>query len=391
VFTLAAVTAVTALSIDMSLPAQPAIARDFGVRSDIAQLTLSLFLVGFASTQIVFGSLSDAFGRLRVLLAGFALFTVAGAACALSPAIEVLLVARFLQGVGASAGPVIARAMVRDTQATSAAARTLSTIVSVLAIAPMIAPLIGAALLDWFGWPAIFAAHGCLGIALSLLAAFTLSETLPPEKRYSLSFDALRRGFARYFGTRATLVPTALICLGFVGQFSFISNSPFVLIEGYGVTPEHFSLYFGATALALMVGSIIGRRLLQHHAPVRVLAIGALGLCAGGVLILAGVRAPGLGAAGIVAPMIVYCAGVGMAFPSSIALALEPVAEIAGLASAIIGSLQMFSGALAGYIVTRIGGRDPHTLAEVVACAGVLAALLAFYEARAAQAQNDSV
>jgi DHA1 family bicyclomycin/chloramphenicol resistance-like MFS transporter len=121
------VTAVTALSIDMSLPAQPAIARDFGIRSDVAQLTLSLFLVGFASTQIVFGSLSDAFGRLRVLLAGFALFTVAGAACALSPAIEVLLVARFLQGVGASAGPVIARAMVRDTQATSAAARTLST------------------------------------------------------------------------------------------------------------------------------------------------------------------------------------------------------------------------------------------------------------------------
>jgi DHA1 family bicyclomycin/chloramphenicol resistance-like MFS transporter len=103
------------------------------------------------------------------------------------------------------------------------------------------------------------------------------------------------------------------------------------------------------------------------------------------------VRAPALGAAGVVAPMIVYCAGVGMAFPSSIALALEPVAEIAGLASAIIGSLQMFSGALAGYVVTRIGGRDPHTLAEVVASAGVLAALLAFYEARAAQAQSDSV
>jgi DHA1 family bicyclomycin/chloramphenicol resistance-like MFS transporter len=391
VLTLAAVTAVTALSIDMSLPAQPAISREFDVRSDVAQLTLSLFLVGFASSQIVFGSLSDAFGRLRVLLAGFALFTVASAACAVSPAVEGLLAARFLQGVGASAGPVIARAMVRDTQATSAAARTLSTIVSVLAIAPMVAPMIGAALLDWFGWPAIFAAHGCLGVTLSALAAFTLSETLPPEKRYALSFEALRRGLARYFGTRATRVPTALICLGFIGQFSFISNSPFVLIEGYGVTPEHFSLYFGATAFALMIGSIIGRRLLQYHAPVRVLSIGAIGLCTGGLMMLVGVSAPVLGAAGIVAPMIVYCTGVGMAFPSSIALALDPVAEIAGLASAIIGSLQMFSGALAGYVVTRIGGRDPHTLAAVVASAGVLAALLAFYEARAMQRQGDTV
>jgi DHA1 family bicyclomycin/chloramphenicol resistance-like MFS transporter len=340
--------------------------------------------VGFACSQIVFGSLSDAFGRLRVLLAGFALFTVAGVACSLSPAIEVLLLARFLQGVGASAGPVIARAMVRDTQTTAGAARTLSMIVSALAIAPMVAPLIGAALLDGFGWPAIFAAHGALGIALSILATFTLTETLPPEKRYPLSFHALRRGVARYFGTRATLVPTALVCLGFVGQFSFISNSPFVLIEGYGVTPEHFSLYFGATALALMVGSILGRRLLRHHAPVRVLSIGAVGLCLGGLLMLAGVRAPALGASGIVAPMIVYCTGVGLAFPSAVALALEPVAEIAGMASAIIGSLQMFSGALAGYVVTRIGGRDPRTLAGVVAVAGLFSVLLVFVRSRAA-------
>ena len=383
VLTLTSLTAVTALSIDMSLPAQPAIAREFGVRPDIAQLTLSLFLVGFASSQIVFGALSDAFGRRRVLLAGLVLFSAAGAACALSSAIELLLLARFLQGFAASAAPVIARAMVRDTQATADAARTLSTIMSVLAIAPMIAPLLGAALLAQFGWAAIFAALSCLGIALSLLTAITLAETLPPDRRNRLSFDALRRGIARYFSTPETRVPTALICLSFIGQFSFISNSPFVLIDGYGVSPERFGVYFGTTALALMVGSIIGRRLLKRRPPAHVLVFGALGLCAGGVLMLVGVRVPSLGALGLIAPMVVYCTGVGMAFPSATAIAMERVADIAGIASAILGSLQMFSGALAGYLVGRAGGSDPTVLACVVAAAGTLAAVLAWNRASA--------
>lgn len=386
VLTLTSLTAVTALSIDVSLPAQPAIAREFSVRSDVAQLTLSLFLVGFASSQIVFGALSDAFGRRRILLAGLALFSMAGVACALSPTIEILLAARFLQGFAASAGPVLARAMVRDTLPTTATARTLSTIMSVLAVAPMLAPLLGATLLARFGWPAIFVALGGLGVALSLLTILTLDETLPPEKRNRLSFTSLRFGITRYFSTRETRVPTALICLFFIGQFSFISNSPFVLIDGYGVTPERFSLYFGATAFALMVGAIIGRRLLHLRAPARVLALGAFGVCAGGWLMLAGVRVPAVGALGVIAPMIVYCMGVGIAFPSATAIAMERVADIAGIASAIVGSLQMLSGALAGYLVGRASGRDPSVLAWVVAAVGTLAVGLAWRRARASHA-----
>ncbi|HKU43482.1 MAG TPA: multidrug effflux MFS transporter [Polyangiales bacterium] len=382
VLSLAALTGVTALSIDMSLPAQPAIARELGVASGTAQLTLSLFLIGFACSQIVFGTLSDAIGRRPILLAGLAVFTLAGAACALSSAIGVLLVARFVQGIGASAAPVVARAMVRDRQSTSDAARTLSSIMAVLAVAPMIAPVIGAALLARFGWPAIFVALTLLGIALLLLSAATLAETLPPERRVPLSFVALRGGMARYFGTRATLAPTALVCLSFVGQFSFISNSPFVLIDGYGVSPQRFSLYFGATALALMVGSVIGRRLLQHTTPRRVLVFGACGLCAGGLLVFAGTNLRELGPLGVVAPMLVYCVGVGLTFPSATAVAMEPVAAIAGLASAILGSLQMVSGALAGYVVSRLGGREPYVLGTTLALAGTLACALALVSSR---------
>lgn len=377
VLTLAALTGVTALSIDMSLPAQPAIARDFGVDSDVAQLTLSLFLAGFATSQIVFGVLSDAFGRRPVLLAGLTLFSLAGMACALSASIGVLLTARFVQGVGASAAPVVARAMVRDTQSTAAAARTLSTIMAVLAVAPMVAPLLGASLLEHFGWHAIFTALAGFGVVLILLAALTLAETLPVARRSRLSFASVRAGVARFFQTPGTKVPTALICLGFIGQFSFISNSPFILIDGYGISPRQYGLYFGATAVALMAGSMIGRSLLARWKPPRVLMLGAAALCAGGLLVLVGVSDRAFGAPGLIAPMIVYCLGVGLIVPSAAALAMEPVADMAGFASAIIGSLQMLSGAIAGYLTSRIGDREPRTLGAVLALAGIAATLLA--------------
>jgi DHA1 family bicyclomycin/chloramphenicol resistance-like MFS transporter len=140
-------TAVTALSIDMSLPAQPALATAFGVSESTAQLTLSLFLIGFAGAQIFTGHLSDRLGRRRVMLGGLALFTVSGVACAASPTIEVLLACRVLQGIGAAASPVVARAMVRDTQPGAEAARLLSTMLAALAVAPMAAPVICGALL----------------------------------------------------------------------------------------------------------------------------------------------------------------------------------------------------------------------------------------------------
>jgi DHA1 family bicyclomycin/chloramphenicol resistance-like MFS transporter len=382
VVALSLLTGVTALSIDMSLPAQPSIARQFGVTSDVAQLTLSLFLVGFASAQLVFGTLSDAFGRRRVLLAGLGVFTLAGIACAASPAIGVLLVARFAQGVGASAAPVIARAMVRDTQETAAAARTLSTVMAVLAVAPMVAPSIGAVLLAHFGWAAIFVTLVCLGVVLALITATGLSETLPPERRTALSFAAVRVGFARYFGNRSTHVPTALVCLAFGGQFAFISSSPFLLIEGFGISPQHYGLYFALTALALMSGSILGRRLLTRWSPRRVLRLGAFVLCGGGLLVFAGVRVPEFGVAGLIAPMLVYFVGVGLTLPSAIAVAMEQVADIAGFASAVIGSLQMFSGAIAGYVTTKLGAHDPSTLATVVATVGLASLLLASTQAR---------
>jgi MFS transporter, DHA1 family, multidrug resistance protein len=374
---LAALTGTTALSIDMSLPAQPTLAREFAVGPEVAQLTLGLYLAGFAFGQLVVGSLSDALGRRRVLLAGLAVFTAAGVACAVAPSIEVLLAARVIQGFGSAAAPVIARAMVRDTQPAASAARTLSTIMAVLSVAPLLAPGIGGLLLTHLGWQAIFATLAGIGIAFGAAAAVTLPETLPVERRVAPSLATTVAGYARFFRTPGTRIPTLLACLSFAGQFAFIADSPFVLIDGFGVASDAFGFYFGATALALMLGSVIGRRRLAREQPARVLTTGALTLCAGGVLLAIGGHWPELGRFGVMVPVVVYFAGVGLTSPSATAIAMHPVPEIAGAASAAIGALTMLAGAASGYFTTHTGGDDPHTLGLVMAGAGLVAAVVA--------------
>lgn len=383
VFTLAAMTGVTALSIDMSLPAQPTLARVFDVTADTAQLNLSLFMIGFALAQLVMGYASDVWGRRRVLIGGLALYTLAALACAAAPTIEVVLACRVLQGIGASAAPVVARAMVRDTQPAAAAARLMSTMLATLALAPMLAPTLGGALLAAFGWRAVFAALAVSGGILLVLAHQTLSETLTHDRRLQASPGGLIRGYRTFFTTPGTRLPMLISCTSFAGQFAYIAVSPFVLMQGYGASTQAFGIYFGSTALALMLGSIGGSRMLRAGRSLRgMILLGTSLILVGAVLITIGTRVPGFGIAGFLAPMILYFFGVGLASPSASALALEPVAHIAGTASAAIGFLTMISGALAGYLTALVGGSDPRMFAVVVTVMGAAAAALGLAVAR---------
>lgn len=375
---LSAMTAVTALSIDMSLPAQPTLAAVFDVSSETAQLTLSIFLVTFAGAQLVTGSLSDRIGRKRVLVAGLALFSVAGIACAFAPTIELLLACRALQGIGAAASPVVARAMVRDTQPAGHAARLLSTMLAALAIAPMIAPVLGGVLLDLVSWRAIFVALAACGITLLFLTT-VLDETHPPGKRTSGGFI---RGFREFFATPGTRLPMLVSCASFSGQFAYIGASPFILIEGYRLSPQNFAFYFAGCALSLMLGSLSGRALLRAgRSPRSLVRAGVSLLFIGGVLVAFGVRAD-VGLLGFFLPMQIYFFGVGLTSPSATALAMEPVPHLAGTASAAIGSIQMTCGAIAGYATTRSGGSSPTVFATVVVVMGALACILGFAASR---------
>ncbi len=378
IVTLASMTAVIALSIDMSLPAQPILAATFDVEDATAGLTLSVFMIGFAVAQLLVGYLSDAWGRRPVLLGGLALFSVSAIACAMSPSIELLLVFRTLQGIGGSVAPVVARAMVRDTQPAQQAARLLSTMLATLAIAPMIAPSIGTILLATLGWRAIFATLAICGFALMWIAHQTLSETLTVERRLVASPGGLVRGFRTFFATPGTKLPMLISCASFAGQFAYIADSPFVYMDGYKVSSTTFSLLFGATALALMLGSITGGRMLRAgRSPGAMVVIGTGLLVVGGIAVTIGTRSSAFGISGFLIPMIIYFFGVGLTSPSATAMALEPVPHIAGTASAAIGFFTMTAGALAGYGTTKLGGSDPQAFAEVVAVMAVVAAGLA--------------
>lgn len=394
VVTLAGLNAITALSIDMSLPAQPTLATTFGVSAETAALNLSMFMLTFAATQVVIGYVSDAIGRRRVMIGGLIVFVIAAIACAVSPTIEVLLVCRALQGAGAACCPVASRAMVRDTQPPGEAARLLSTMLAVLAVAPMIAPTIGTALLDWFGWRAIFGCLAAIGLALLAWSNATLAETLPVERRTPATLGGMVRGFRAFFATPGTRMPLVISSASFAGLFAYVAGSPFVLIHGYGVAPEHYGFYFALTAIAIMCGSITGGRMLRAgRSPGAMIVIGGGIQLAGSILVVALTATQTFGLAGFLGPIIVYFFGSGITSPSSAALAMEPVPHLAGTASSAIGALTMISGSVAGYQTTRIAGNDPFVFAIVIGVMGVIVfafAALAAGLRRAHQKQHES-
>ena len=388
--TLAALNGVVALAIDMSLPAQPTLAVTFQVSAETAALNLSLFMIPFALVQIFIGYLSDAIGRRRVMIGGLAVFTTAGIACAMSPSIEMLLVCRALQGAGAAACPVVARAMIRDTQPPGQAARLLSTMLATLAIAPMLAPTLGSALLNAFSWRAIYGALATCGLALLMYANATLEETLPLERRSPATFGGLARGFARFFAAPGTRLPVLISSASFAGLFAYVAGSPFVLMEGYGVAPEHYGFYFALSAIAIMVGSIGGGRMLHAgRSPSTMVVIGASTQIVAGALAFT-LTGTSLGLAGFLGPVILYFVGSGITSPSSMALAMEPLPELAGTASSAVGSAAMISGAIAGYATTKIGASSPRVFATFMAAMGAVTFVLAVLAAVLRQKQHES-
>lgn len=393
VITLAALNAVTALSIDMSLPAQPTLATAFGVSAETAALNLSVFMLAFAATQLFIGYVSDAIGRRPVMIGGLIVFAVAGVACAASPTIELLLVARAVQGAGAACCPVVSRAMVRDTQPPSEAARLLSTMLAVLAVAPMIAPTVGNALMGVLGWRAIFGCLAVLGLMLLAWSNATLTETLPAERRTPATLGGMLRGFRTFFATRGTRLPIIISSASFAGLFAYVAGSPFVLMHGYGVAPEYYGLYFALTAIAIMTGSITGGRMLRSgRSPGAMIAIGGAIQAVSGAAVIVMTWTGALGIAGFLGPIIVYFFGSGITSPSSAALAMEPVPRLAGTASSVIGAATMISGSVAGYLTTRIGGSDPLIFAIVIGVMGAIVCVFASLAAvlRRAQKQHES-
>jgi MFS transporter, DHA1 family, multidrug resistance protein len=376
VLILGALTAFGPLSIDMYLPSLPSLSRDLGASASAAQLTLSACLLGLALGQVVAGPLSDTLGRRRPLLAGLGAYALVSVLCAVAPSVNVLVALRLVQGVAGAAGIVIARAIVRDKYTGIAAARFFSRLMLVSGIAPIAAPLIGGLILRFTSWRGVFIVLAVVVTSVLLAAATGLAESLPADRRQSGELRTTLTTFRRLLTDRA-FVGYALSCgLAFAAMFSYISGSPFVIQDIYGLSPQAFSFIFGTNALGIGIAGQISGRLVGRVSPRRLLAGGLTATAVGGAALLLMVIGH-IGLVGILPALFVVVASIGMVLPNATALALADHPRTAGSASALLGVLQFAIGAAAAPLVGVAGSGTALPMALIIALLGI-SALMTF-------------
>lgn len=373
VFLLGALSALSPLGIDMSLPAFAALAADFGESPARAALTLSAYMAGYSLAQLLFGPLSDRFGRRPVMLIGSAIFTLGGLAGTLAPSMSMLILSRLVQGAGAAAMTPIARAIVRDSCSDPRRARVLfSQINMALMVAPVIAPLAGSAFMAVFAnsWRSIYFGLTLAGAAVFAFVWRAMPETLAEPDPRALSPRRLLANFRRFFTTRACIANAMIGAMSFGCTFAYVTGSSLVFISSLGFGPLAFAGTFGAISLCIIAGSFLNARLAAFGAPIRkVLRNGLAGACLGATMALAATLLLPSGAAlWLLLPgLAVGAVSFGFIIPNTAHAALEPIADMAGAGSAMLGFLQMLVGALSsalvGWVYPALG---VHAMAAVM-------------------------
>lgn len=373
---LGSLTAIAPMSIDMYLPAFPALQASLGTNPAAIERTLSAFFIGLSTGQLAYGPLADRFGRRRPLLVGLALFAVASLGCATAMTAGQLQVWRALQALGGCAGIVVARAVVRDVFGPREAARVLSSLMLVMGLAPILAPIFGGWLVGVAGWRAIFGVLAVFGVALIIGVARGLPDTAPANRAPSMTVGGVASAFVRV-ARHPRFQRFALVsALGSCTLFAYIAAAPFLYMQVLALTPAMFALVFGINAAGLVVASQLNRRLLQawEVGPVLRSALGIQVLAALALVGATWLLVPRL--AGVVAPVFVVVLLLGFVLPNGTALALAPFDRDAGTASALLGSTQYGLSGLATLAVGLLhDGTTRPTTAAILAFV-VLAGLL---------------
>ncbi|MCP1335944.1 Bcr/CflA family multidrug efflux MFS transporter [Futiania mangrovi] len=363
------------LSVDMYLPGLPEIGRNLGADEGAVQLTLSAYFIGFCLSMLVYGPVSDRTGRKPVVLAGLAIFTVAGAYCAFAADIGLLTAGRFLQAVGGGAGAVIARAIIRDVSTGDRAASTMSMLMASVALAAILAPVIGGFVIEFAGWRSVFLILAACGAAAFLTVLALVPETLPRERRLSGGIGRVIRGYGDILRDRQVMT---FICAGgaaYGGLFAYISGSPYIFIELFGFAPRDYGLLFAANAIGIGICSILNQRLVWTVGYRRLLTVGCGIMAASGLVLLATATLEIGGVLGIALPIAVFVSMMGVVGSDAVAGALDQHAARAGATSALYGAIQFGLGAVGGTLVGQFYDGTPVPLAAVMCAAGLLALL----------------
>jgi DHA1 family bicyclomycin/chloramphenicol resistance-like MFS transporter len=366
------------LSIDMYLPALPNLAKDLNSSTSLAQLSLTACLLGIALGQLFAGPISDVCGRRKPLLIGLFFYVISSLLCVFAPTIWIFVMMRFIQGLAGSAGIVISRAIVRDLYSGSEMTRFFSLLMLVNGVAPILAPILGGQVLQAASWRGIFLMLFVVGIIMLLAVFWGLRETLPSSFRSKGGLKSTFRTFRGLIKNR-TFMGYAL-GQGFVmaAMFAYISGSPFVLQNIFGVSPQMFSLFFGINGLGIIIaGQITGRLAGRIHE--RKLLIAGLSIAfVGGILLLAMIILGG-GIYTILLPLFLVVSSVGIVGTSSFSLAMQDQAKAAGSASALIGVLSFVFGGLMAPLVGISGSYTAIPMGITIAVAETAAVLSYFF------------
>jgi len=367
-----ALNALAPVSIDMYLPAFPSIAQGLGATHGEVERTLAAYLIGLSLSQLVYGPLADRFGRKPPLMIGLLLYIVASLGCAFASDISSLTFWRIAQAMGGACGIAIPRAVVRDHYDTQEAARALSMLMLVMGLAPILGPLIGGQMLPITGWRGLFFFMAIAAAVLLVSVATRLRESLPLERVTPLAWRTIGNNYKALLTHRRFLMYSLAGGMGSAGMFAYIAGSPRVFIEHYGVSPKLYGLFFGLNALALIVASQFSAKLLRRHRPDVLLKHAQLGMVITVLTVLALTLAGLLSLPLLMLGLLAFMASQGFVSPNSAALALADQGQRLGVASALLGTLQLGSGALAGLWVSTLQTPGAMPLTLVLACCGAL-------------------
>ncbi|WP_051309043.1 Bcr/CflA family multidrug efflux MFS transporter [Desulfogranum japonicum] len=358
------------ISTDLYLPAMPAMSRSLGADHGTIELTISGYLIGFSFGQLVWGPISDRYGRRPSTATGLLLFVIGSAGCAMAGDAHVLIGWRIVQALGACSCVALSRAMIRDLYDGNRAARMLSILITVMAIAPLIGPLVGGQIVLIAGWRAIFWFLVSIGV-LTCIALWTIPETLPESRRNNAPLIHSISGYVRLLCDRRVLGYAGTGGFYYAGMFAYIAGTPFAYIDYYHIPEERYGLLFGLAVAGIMGANMLNTRLVMRHGYDKILHLGALSAFITAIMVTVAAGTGWGGLWGLVIPLFLFVSTSGLIVANSVTGALAHFPERAGAVSALVGAIHYGSGIMGSALVGILADQTPWPMGLVIGVTGL--------------------